>query len=451
VERLGRLLVDARPLTHPTAGGRGIGNHVAGILEGLGANGAPAVALVEDDAARQLVPAAFPAGAVEPMSRAAIRRHAVEGTWFLATSMYLHPVSLDPIPRAVTDARMPVAALLYDVIPYRYPELYLTRDDPVRQARLRARWARTVDLHCANSRFVAATAVDALGIEPARIRVVGAAANARFRPPDTGARSPRPFPYVAVVTGYEARKNTEGLLRAWARVRREVRGSTRLVVVATPPAQVLHEWRQLADDVGCNDSVELAAGLDDAAVVALLQHAQLVVVPSLEEGFGLPVLEGAACGAPVICSGTTSLPEVLDEPAAQFDPGDPAAIAAAIERALADEAHRDVLARAAARAVQRWRWDRVVADIVATIDAVGPRWPHHPRPPIERFAVRGPDRAALDRAAAGLRRQHPGAEVLVALDRSGTPERVAFDGTTVPAGALGRYVKLHDLDAVFDV
>jgi glycosyltransferase involved in cell wall biosynthesis len=445
-----RLLVDARALTHPTAGGRGIGNHVAGILEGLAAVGAPAIALVEHEAARALVPGTFPADAVEVLGRGVIRRYAVEGTWFLATSMYLHPISLDPIPQAVTEARLPVAALLYDVIPYRYPVQYLVEDDPRRQARLRALWARTVDVHCANSEFVAATAFEALGIDPARIRVVGVSANARFRPAAEGATSPRGDRYVVSITGYEDRKNTEGLLRAWGRIDAGLRADTMLVVIATPPAPVLHRWRAVAAEAGCGDRVEFATGLGDADVVAVLQHAVLNVVPSLEEGFGLPVLEGAACGVPVICSGVTSLPEVLDEPAAHFDPADPDDIARAIERGLTDPVHRRALRAAAALAVVRWRWDRIVGDIVSAIDELGPRWPHHPAVPGERYAVRGSDRAAVDATVADLRRRHPVAVIVRALDRSSTSERVPFDGTTVPARALGRYVKLHDLDGVID-
>jgi glycosyltransferase involved in cell wall biosynthesis len=445
-----RLLVDARPLTHPTAGGRGIGNHVAGILEGLAAVGAPAVALVEDETARALVPERFPAESVEVLGRGVIRRHADEGVWFLATSMYLHPISLDPIPLAVTEARLPVAALLYDVIPYRHAAQYLVEDDPARQARLRAAWARTVDVHCANSQFVASTAVDALGLAAARIRVVGAAANRRFRRPAADASSPRVERYVVSITGYEDRKNTEGLLRAWGRLKPHVRASTMLVVVATPPAPVLHRWRVVAAEAGCGDWVEFATGRSDAEVVELLQHAVLNVVPSLEEGFGLPVLEGAACGAPVICSGTTSLPEVLGERAAHFDPTDPDGMARAIERGVTDQDHRRVLETAAAGALRRWRWDRVVTDIISAIDDVGPRWPRVSRAPVERFAVTGSDPASVDVAAADLRTRHPGAVIVRALDRSQTADRVPFDGTTVPAQALGRYVKLHDLDAVID-
>ncbi len=97
-----------------------------------------------------------------------------------------------------------------------------------------------------------------------------------------------------------------------------------------------------------------------------------------------------------------------------------------------------------------WRWDRVVTDIVSAIDELGPRWPRRITEPVERYAVRGSDPAAVDAAVADMRVRHPGAVIVRALDRSRTSERVPFDGATVPARALGRYVKLHDLDAVID-
>jgi hypothetical protein len=92
----------------------------------------------------------------------------------------------------------------------------------------------------------------------------------------------------------------------------------------------------------------------------------------------------------------------------------------------------------------------VVTDIVSAIDELGPRWPRRTAEPTGRYVVRGSDPAVVDIAVADLRGRHPGAVIVRALDRGHTSERVPFDGATVPARALGRYVKLHDLDAVID-
>ncbi len=137
---------------HPTAGGRGVGNHVAGLLEGLAEGDTPVTALVGSERERAALDPAVPGPHRRRRARSAgdqARRRAA-GRGILATSLFLHPISLDPIPASVTEAGLPVAALLYDVIPYRYPEQYLTEDDPLRQARLRAVLSRTVDVFGTN-------------------------------------------------------------------------------------------------------------------------------------------------------------------------------------------------------------------------------------------------------------------------------------------------------------
>ena len=418
-----RILVDARPISHPTAGGRGVGNHVAGLLEGLAGGETPVTALVGSDRERDVLdPTVTSRIDVEVLGRSAIRRAAAPGTWYLATSLFLHPISLDPIPASVTEARLPIAALLYDVIPYRYPEQYLTEDDPHRQARLRAVLSRTVDVFCSNSEFVSRTAVDALGLDPARLHVTGCGVAARFRPGDRVAARSLARPYfagahqsiVAAITGADDRKNTGGLLRAWARLPAATRMSRTLVVIAGASDDVLRSWIRSAGELGITGEVRFATDADDEQVVAMLQAAELVVVPSLEEGFGLPVLEGAACGAPVVCSGVSSLPEVLPEPRAHFDPHDASDMALVIDRALTDQTLRATLRSAAASALERWTWQRVAGDVVATIASTSTG--RRTRSPRRRYAVLAEDLAGASPIVAEIRARAPDADVTVGLD-----------------------------------
>ncbi len=180
--------------------------------------------------------------------------------------------------------------------------------------------------------------------------------------------------YVVAVTGGDERKNTEGLLRGWGRLDSALRDSHHLVIVTAHSAAVLRRWEGWAAEAGVSDRVVFTGSVDDDEMVSILQGARLAVMPSLEEGFGLPVVEAAACGVPVICSNFTSLPEVLDEPAACFDPRDPDAIAHAIGRGLTDESHRQVLLTAGEWATQRWTWPRVARDLVDGLETLGPRW-----------------------------------------------------------------------------
>jgi glycosyltransferase involved in cell wall biosynthesis len=474
----GALLVDARPVHHPTARQRGIARYVSGMLRGLTDIGAPVVALYDTDGEAQTLRQEMPTLSLRRVSPDIVREHAHPDTWFIATQLMLHPIPLDPIPRLVTAARIPVAAVMYDVIPYRFPERYQVDAGARNQAALRAGLARTVDTMLAISQFAADTAAHELDYPIERIGVIGAGVDPQFVPARV-ARQPRPdrvlprtiVRYVVAVTGGDERKNTEGLLRAWARIGPDVRGSAHLVVVCSLSTDVLRRWTACAVEVGIEHEVVFTDSVEDDEMVALLQGAQLAVMPSFEEGFGLPVLEAAACGIPVICSDTTSLPEVLDEPAACFDPADVDSIARAIERGLNDEGHRVVLLAAGARAVERWTWQRVASDTLDVL-ARGSRWTQRVRQPPTRLALAGPfdgsesgigryDEAVL----AALRRARPTIDgrsmdghgladpVTALVDGSGTGHPTGNrDGECrTPVRAVGRFVKPWDFDHIIAV
>jgi hypothetical protein len=136
--------------------------------------------------------------------------------------------------------------------------------------------------------------------------------------------------------------------------------------------------------------VVFTGAVSDDDLVTCLQHAELAVMPSLEEGFGLPVLEAAACGVPAICSRVSSLPEVLNLDEATFDPHDTASISTAITQALTDHDHRERLLTAGRQAVQRWQWRNVAQATLDSLSTLGPRWSQEPRRPAERMAVLAP-------------------------------------------------------------
>lgn len=467
---VGALLVDARPVDHPTARQRGIGRYVAGLLRGLHEIDAPLVALYGSDLEAEVLAEAIPGLTLRRWSPQAVREHAAPGTWYVATQLMLHPIPLDPIPSVITRARLPVAAIMYDVIPYRFPERYQVDPAARRQAQVRASLAGTVDAMLAISRFSATTASDELAYPIERIATIGAGVESQFVPPSVR-ELPRPdrvLPasvtrYVVSVTGGDERKNTEGLLRAWGAVAPAVRASRHLVIATAHSPEVLRRWQRWAAEAGVADEVIFTGSITDDEMVATLQGAELAVMPSTEEGFGLPVVEAAACGVPVICSNVSSLPEVLDDPRAEFDPFDAAAIARAIERALTEPDHRDALRAAGDRATARWTWRRVAEDTVAALADLGPRWPQRVRSFAPRIAVAGPFAgsasgiagydeevvAAIDRVGArmggsGSNGQTPVVDVFV--DGSATPQPTDTHADRRPVRAIGRFAKPWDFD-----
>jgi glycosyltransferase involved in cell wall biosynthesis len=107
-----------------------------------------------------------------------------------------------------------------------------------------------------------------------------------------------------------------------------------------------------------DDHVHFIGFADDADLPALYSAALITAVPSLYEGFGIPVLESMACGTPVLTSNVSSLPEVAGDAALTVDPTDLDAIIAGLNRLMDDQTLRaDFIARGMAHA-RNFTWDR---------------------------------------------------------------------------------------------
>lgn len=116
--------------------------------------------------------------------------------------------------------------------------------------------------------------------------------------------------------------------------------------------------------VDAPEGIHFTGFVSDEALPMLLSRCEAFLFPSLYEGFGLPALEAMACGAPVLASNRTSIPEVLGRTGVMLDPEDPGAWADAIcevfDRAPRREPDRDALARAS-----EFSWDGVAEHYVA--------------------------------------------------------------------------------------
>jgi glycosyltransferase involved in cell wall biosynthesis len=149
-------------------------------------------------------------------------------------------------------------------------------------------------------------------------------------------------------------KNLASLIRAVASLRDD---QPRLVLPGTPTDHEA-ELRALADRLGVADRVRFPAWVSDAELEKLYAEATCFVLPSLIEGFGLPVLEAMARGVPVACSDRPALPEVAGDAALLFDPTDQAAVKGAIRRLVQDEELRDALSARGQERARRFTWRR---------------------------------------------------------------------------------------------
>ncbi len=139
--------------------------------------------------------------------------------------------------------------------------------------------------------------------------------------------------YLLFVGNLKPHKNVSGLLKAFAILRQRGLIDHQLLIIGDDP-----HWRPVltreAVQLKLGSTVVFAGKVRDEQVRAAYSGADLTVLPSFEEGFGLPVIEAMTCGTPVACSHTASLPEVVGDAAEYFVPSDVESIAAAIENVV---------------------------------------------------------------------------------------------------------------------
>jgi len=250
---------------------------------------------------------------------------------------------------------VPAVATIHDCTPFAYP---------VADARRRAteqapflRTAATAQHILVQSAFTAIEAERWLGIPPSRITITPLAADPVFGPGDRTGLPPvlAGHPFVLCVGAHDERKNTPTLIAAFAQA--FAPGTMTLAFTRAP--------RDLPRDAVVVDA------RDDRTLAALYRAATLVAVPSLSEGFGLPLLEALACGAPTIAARTSALPEVGGDAVAWIDdPLDVPAWAATLRELVADPAARERLAAAGPARAATFSWDRCAAQTLAVLRAV---------------------------------------------------------------------------------
>ncbi len=271
----------------------------------------------------------------------------------LNVGLYHSPYYLMPF-RPGVDA----VVTLHDLIPLCYPG-YFTRLQRLIFAltvRLAVRAARTVIVDSAST---AADVQRLLRVPAQRVAVIPAAADPIFSPQpadaDAAVRGHLHLPprYVLYVGSNKPHKNLPRLVEAWARLRPQ---AVPLVIAGLWDARYL-QARQRAEALQLGDAVRFAGAVRDDVLPALYRGATLFVFPSEYEGFGLPVLEAMACGAPVACSRAASLREVAGEAAAYFDPLGVESIADAIAGLLGDDSGRAELAQRGLERAAGFSWD----------------------------------------------------------------------------------------------
>jgi glycosyltransferase involved in cell wall biosynthesis len=219
-------------------------------------------------------------------------------------------------------------------------------------ARLASRSAQRI---ICPSAFTRGDLVERYRVDQGKIRVIPEAPAL-----PTGEHDPPPGPYLLAVGDLRRKKNLRVLVRAFVELRRR-EGIPHRLVLAGAEAGEGPVLRVLAGA----QPVELTGYLPDPQLDALIRGADVLVHPSLYEGFGLVVLEAMARGTPVLAARASALPETGGEAAAYFEPDDPDGLRAALGSLLDDAGARAELSRRGREWAARFSWARTAQDTAA--------------------------------------------------------------------------------------
>jgi glycosyltransferase involved in cell wall biosynthesis len=312
----------------------------------------------------------------------------------LSAEMLVHPPDVLFVPSHVLPLCHPRRSVVtvHDLGHRYHPEAHTARQ------RWYLEWStlyhvRTSAHLLADSRATRDDLVRLYGADPGRVTVAYLGVDPALKPvPDPVKLAPvlRKYgitvPYVLYVGTLQPRKNLVRLIEAFgyvSGVQRPPEGGGRSHMA--DPSPMTHLKLALVGrkgwlsegilgrikDLGLEDRVVCPGFADDADLAALYSAASLFVMPSLYEGFCMPVLEAMACGAPVACSNVSSLPEVVGDAALTFDPADVQSMARAIERVFQDGELRGTMVARGFEQARTFTWLRCARQVLAVLERVG--------------------------------------------------------------------------------
>jgi glycosyltransferase involved in cell wall biosynthesis len=283
---------------------------------------------------------------------------------FLSPSVYTY----FPLP-----LRLPAVITIHDAIPERFSELtFPSRRSrlfwrmKVRLALIQSRLVLTVSDHAANE------LVRVLGVARDKVRVALEAPSPEYRPSNSEAEVaaaatrvglPPGARWFVYVGGFNPHKNVPAIVRAHAALAKELgAASPYLLLVGTRERDVFQtegaDIQTAIEAGGVSHLVKWTGFLEDEVLRDIHSGSLGLVLISESEGFGLPAVEAAACGAPVIATTDSPLPQLLKGGGIFIRPGDDAALLSAMRTLSADEKKRRELGLAALAAARKLTWDR---------------------------------------------------------------------------------------------
>jgi len=308
-------------------------SYIMSVIEGLKEHPQHAYFVyVTDDEAGSRVRLVSPAAHVRSIGgRSRMRRLG----WALTRACRADRVDVLHVQYVAPIVSPPIVAMIHDLSYYHHPEWFSTRE--ALRLRMTVPWtARRSARILTGSEYCRRDIMSTYGVPPEKISVSYHRVRSIFIPRETEVgsildRLKVRQPYILAVGNLQPRKNLLRLIQAWQQLRRRHSDFAAQLVIVGRKAWMYEDILAGAAEEARRGNLVLTDYIPEADLPALYSGAMAFVYPSLFEGFGLPPLEAMACGAPVVVSRVTSLPEVCGEAALYIDhPEEVEAVAAKI-------------------------------------------------------------------------------------------------------------------------
>lgn len=258
-----------------------------------------------------------------------------------------HPTYYDPYFLKYLGNK-PFVLTVYDMIHEKFSDMFSPADKTTEQKRLLVEKATKI---IAISQSTKKDLIEFFGTDESKIEVVYLG-NSMFPKPNSNIGFEIPKKYLLFVGSRGGYKNFERFIKSVANLLEQ---DKELFVVCAGGGKFGSSEMQLFSDLGIAGQV-LQYSLDDESLAYFYKNALAFIFPSLYEGFGIPVLESFACGCPLICSNTSSLPEIAGDGAFYFDPYSEESIKNAVLKVLEDVALREDLITKGQERLKQFSW-----------------------------------------------------------------------------------------------